>query len=221
MTSCEQLTRYVVGPFVQNCYLWVGPSGRRAALVDPGLDSEALMERITAGGLELEWIVNTHGHLDHAAGNRFFKERTGAPLIIHAADAPMLRDLSGQGRMFGLDVPDSPPPDAHFVEGEPFRFDGLEIDVIHTPGHSPGGVCLRWEGQMLVGDTLFQGSVGRTDLPGGDTDQLIWSIREKLFVHPPDTVCHPGHGEPTTLGQERAENPFVSDRALGIRSPEP
>lgn len=220
MERCAQLTRHVLGPFAQNCYVWVGPSGKRAALVDPGLDSEGLIDLLVEQGLELEWIVNTHGHLDHSAGNRFFKERTGAPLIIHEADAPMLDQLSAQGRMFGLEVADSPPPDAHFVEGRPFRFDGLEVDVIHTPGHSPGGVCLHWDDHLLVGDTLFQGSVGRTDLPGGNTDQLIRSIRRKLFLLPPQTICHPGHGEETTLGRERAENPFVSDRALGLRSPE-
>lgn len=215
MKSGLELTRHTLGPFEQNCYLMVGPSGRRAAIVDPGLDSESLLELLEGRGLELEWIVNTHGHLDHAAGNRFFKERTGARLIIHPDDSPFLTQLQRSGTLFGLELENSPPPDAHFRDGQPFRFDGLDFEVIHTPGHSPGGVCLRLDRTMLVGDTLFCGSIGRTDLPGGSHEQLIRSIRERLFPLPGDTVCYPGHGPETTLDQERRHNPFVSDQAVG------
>lgn len=210
-----ELSRHTLGPFAQNCYLLVGPSGRRAAIVDPGLESESLLELLERRGIELEWIVNTHGHLDHVAGNRFFKERTNARLIIHPQDAPFLDHVRQSGARFGLDLEDSPPPDANLADGEPFRFDGLEFEVIHTPGHSPGGVCLRRGRTMLVGDTLFQGSIGRTDLPGGAHGQLVRSIRERLFALPGETVCYPGHGPETTLSEERRHNPFVSDRAVG------
>ena len=156
------------------------------------------------------------------AGNRFFKDNTDAKLIIHPGDAELAARASQQMqslRLMGLgtdlEAPDSPPPDELFDEGVPLEFDGLRFDVIHTPGHSPGGVCLYHEGILLVGDTLFHGSVGRTDLPGGSSDQLIASVREKLFRLTGDTICHPGHGPETTLEFERRTNFFVSDRAVG------
>ncbi len=215
-----KIERFTLGPFQENCYLLTGPSGRKAAIVDPGFESETVFELVLERGLEIEWIVNTHGHLDHTAANKFWKERTGAPLIIHPDDAPMLQNLERQGAFFGLRCENSPPPDASFAEGEPFVFDGLSFDVIHTPGHSPGGVCLRLGGEMLVGDTLFQGSVGRIDLPGGDGPQLVASIREKLFALPDDVRCWPGHGPETTLGAERRSNPFVGDGAVASLSQE-
>lgn len=206
---------FTLGPFAQNCYLLVGPSGRRAAIVDPGFDSGLLLEPLEERGLELEWIINTHGHVDHVAGNRFFKQRTAARLIIHPADAGLLGEVESHARMFGLEAENSPPPDARFAEGEPFLFDGVVMNVFHTPGHSPGSVCLGWDSQLLVGDTLFRGSVGRSDLPGGSHEVLVASIRRKLFSLPGETVCLPGHGPETTLAEERRSNPFVSDRALG------
>ena len=211
---------YTLGPFVQNCYLLTGPSGRKAALVDPGFDSDALLEILVEQELELEWIVNTHGHVDHIAGNRFFKEKTGARLILHPEDEPLLAEAPAHARMFGLEVEPSPPPDEYFEPGSPFVFDGVEFGVIHTPGHSPGSVCLHREGGLLVGDTLFQGSVGRSDLPGGNHEVLVASIRRKLFTLPGATTCHPGHGPQTTLADERRNNPFVSDRAVGEPSEE-
>jgi len=206
---------FTLGPFAQNCYLLVGPSGRKAALVDPGFDSELLLEPLQERSLELEWIINTHGHVDHVAGNRFFKERTAARLIIHPDDAGLLDQVESHARMFGLEAGNSPPPDERFVEGEPFVFDGVALNVLHTPGHSPGSVCLGWDSRLLVGDTLFYGSVGRTDLPGGSYEMLIDSIRRKLFGLPGGTVCLPGHGPETTIAEERRSNPFVSDRAVG------
>jgi glyoxylase-like metal-dependent hydrolase (beta-lactamase superfamily II) len=118
--------------------------------------------------------------------------------------------------MFGIQADDSPPPDADFEDGKPFVFDGAEFDVIHTPGHSPGGVCLMLGNRLLVGDTLFKGSVGRSDLPGGSHQVLVESVRNKLFRLPGETICLPGHGPETTLAEERASNPFVSDRAADI-----
>jgi glyoxylase-like metal-dependent hydrolase (beta-lactamase superfamily II) len=215
MTDRVRLRRFTLGPFAENSYLLVGASGNRAALVDPGFDSDVLLDVLAEQGLELEWIINTHGHVDHVAGNRFFKERTGARLIIHPADAELLGQVRSHARMFGLQADDSPPPDQFFAEGTPFVFDGQEFEVIHTPGHSPGSVCLRWGERLLVGDTLFQGSVGRSDLPGGSHEVLVQSIRRKLFGLPGETVCYPGHGPETSLAEERSSNPFVSDRAVG------
>jgi glyoxylase-like metal-dependent hydrolase (beta-lactamase superfamily II) len=215
-----RLRRFTYGPFAENSYLVVGDSGSRAALVDPGLDSEPLLDVLRDEGLELDWIINTHGHLDHVACNAFFKTKTGARLIIHPADEPHLRRLTEQGRRFGFEVPPSPAPDEHFVDGRTFAFDGLEFEVIHTPGHTPGGVCLRSGESMIVGDTLFKGSIGRTDLPGGSFEALCGSIRDKLFRLPDETVCYPGHGPETTVGSERRSNPFVGDAAVGVLSQE-
>lgn len=216
MSARVEWIRFTCGPFEENPYLLVGPSGRKAMLVDPGIDSEPILDEAEARGLEIVTIVNTHGHLDHVAANAFFKERTGAPIAIHAADAPLLARVAQQGAMFGLRVPPSPPPDLELREGVPFEFDGVAFEVLHTPGHTPGGVCLRHGASMLVGDTLFQGSIGRTDLPGGDMTALVRSIREKLFTLPGETVCWPGHGPETTIDAERRSNPFVSDAALGV-----
>lgn len=214
MSDRVEVQRFTIGPFAENAYLVVGPSRRSAMLIDPGIDSEGILDVIQQQNLRLELIVNTHGHLDHVAGNAFFKRQTGAELAIHPQDVPYLERVSAQAAMFGLEAPDSPPPDRLLQEGEPLRFDGLEFQVIHTPGHTPGGVCLLLGGRMWVGDTLFAASVGRTDLPGGSWDELVRSIRGKIFRLPDATLCHPGHGPDTTVGDERVSNPFVSDAAV-------
>ena len=206
-----EFSRFTLGPFQENAYLLVGPSGSRAMLIDPGLESEVILRAIEERGLKLDLIVNTHGHLDHVAGNRFFKERTGAALAIHPLDIPYLERIRTQAAAFGVEAEESPPPDLELQEGEPLRFDGLAFEVIHTPGHTPGGVCLRLGAQMWVGDTLFRGSVGRTDLPGGSWPELVASIREKLFRLSGETVCFPGHGPETTVGEEKVSNPFVQE----------
>jgi glyoxylase-like metal-dependent hydrolase (beta-lactamase superfamily II) len=221
MTDRIELRRYELGPFMENAYLLIGPSGRKAALFDPGLDSEIIFPVLEERDLELELIVNTHGHVDHVAGNAFFKERTGARLALHPLDLPLLEKLSEQGAHYGFEIPPSPPPDLELQEGVPLLFDGMELDVLHTPGHSPGGACIRFGGRMIVGDTLFLGSVGRTDLPGGSWPELLRSIREKLFRLPEDLVCYPGHGPETTIAAERRSNPFVSDAAAGSILSEP
>ena len=209
-----EILRFTYGPFAENTYVVVGPSGRRAMVVDPGIGSEPVWDAVRERGLSVELILNTHGHLDHVAGNAFFKRTTGAPIAIHVADVPFLGNVSVQASMYGLRAEDSPPADLDLVEGVGLEFDGVTFDVIHTPGHTPGGVCLRRGTQMLVGDTLFCGSVGRTDLPGGDWDTLVASIRGKLFLLPGDVRCLPGHEGETTIGRERLTNPFVGDAAL-------
>jgi glyoxylase-like metal-dependent hydrolase (beta-lactamase superfamily II) len=211
-----EILRFTYGPFAENTYLVVGPSGRRAMIVDPGIGSEPVWDVVCDRGLTVALILNTHGHLDHVAGNAFFKNQSDAPIAIHRADVPFLENVSKQGAMYGLTIEDSPPADLELVEGVDLEFDGVTFDVIHTPGHTPGGVCLRRDGQMLVGDTLFAGSVGRTDLPGGDWDALVASIRDKLFILPDDVLCLPGHEGETTIGRERRTNPFVGDEARGI-----
>ncbi|HVQ35536.1 MAG TPA: MBL fold metallo-hydrolase [Candidatus Bathyarchaeia archaeon] len=208
------ILRFTYGPFAENTYVVIGRSGREAMIVDPGVDAEPVLEEVAARGLTVTLLLNTHGHLDHVAGNAAFKRATGAPLAIHPDDLPMLRLLPAQGALYGLDIEASPEPDLLLAEGEPLIFDGDAFDVLHTPGHTPGGICLRLRDQMIVGDTLFQGSVGRTDLPGGDWDTLVRSIRGKLFALPDAVRCYPGHEGETTIGRERRDNPFVGDAAL-------
>jgi glyoxylase-like metal-dependent hydrolase (beta-lactamase superfamily II) len=185
-------------------------------VVDPGLESEPVLVALRERGLSCELILNTHGHLDHVACNAYFKRETGAPIAIHAADVPLLRNVRAQASLYGLRVEESPPADIDLAGGGALSFDGATFDVIHTPGHTPGGVCLRRGDQLLVGDTLFAGSVGRTDLPGGDWDALVASIRGKLFALPDETHCFPGHEGDTTIGRERRSNPFVGDAAVRI-----
>jgi hydroxyacylglutathione hydrolase len=211
-----EILQFTYGPFAENTYVVVGPSGRNAMLVDPGLESEPIWDVLVKRGLSISLIVNTHGHLDHVAGNAYFKRKSGAPIAIHAADRAMLGSVSAYASIFGLTAENSPPADLLLVEGKGLDFDGVTFEVIHTPGHSPGGVCLRRGDQMIVGDTLFRGSVGRTDLPGGDWDTLVDSIRRKLFVLPDEVTCFPGHEGVTTIGHERVTNPFVGDAALGM-----
>ncbi len=211
-----EILHFSYGPFAENTYVVVGPSGKQAMLVDPGLESEPVWDALMERGLSIALILNTHGHLDHVACNAYFKRQSGAPIAIHAADAPYLARVSAQASMFGLTAEDSPPADLLLVEGQGLEFDGATFDVIHTPGHTPGGVCVRRGLQMLVGDTLFRGSVGRTDLPGGDPDTLVASIRNKLFLLQDDVECFPGHEGKTTIGRERQTNPFVGDAAQGL-----
>ncbi len=201
--------RFELGPFQNNVYLLEDARRRECWLVDPSIDSESVLDEIERRGLTLRVILNTHAHLDHIYNNRLFKERTGAPIWIHAADVPLLQAARQQGEMFGIPVPPSPPPDRLLADGERLPFAGVEFEVLHTPGHTPGGICLHTPGLLLAGDTLFAGSIGRTDLPGGSYETLIRSIRDRLLPLPDATRVLSGHGPETTIGRERRANPFV------------
>ncbi|MGH7382525.1 MAG: MBL fold metallo-hydrolase [Candidatus Methylomirabilales bacterium] len=203
---------FTIGPLETNAYLVVDEVSQQALLIDPGLGSEGIYEVIIAEGLALSAIVNTHGHFDHVCGNAFFRAKTGAPVLIHREDAGVMRQAAEQARAFGFQVAPPPPPDRLLNEGDEVVMGGERMRVLHTPGHTPGGICLYGEGVVLVGDALFAGSIGRTDLPGGSTEVLLASIRTKLLSLPDDTVVYPGHGPPTTIGAERAHNPFLTGR---------
>jgi glyoxylase-like metal-dependent hydrolase (beta-lactamase superfamily II) len=202
-------------PFAENTYIAWRAGRADAVVVDPGFEPEAVLDRLRAEGLTATLILNTHGHVDHIAGNEALKAAfPDAPLIIGAGDAAMLTDpmlnLSG---LAGLPVM-SPPADRTVREGDVLEAAGLRMEVLDIPGHSPGHVVFVLRDGRLVfgGDVLFAGSIGRTDFPGGDLDLLLGGIRAKLWPLPDDTRVLPGHGPPTTIGGEKRSNPFLAAR---------
>ncbi len=197
-----------VGPIMANCYIVGCEQTRKAAVIDPGGDADRILMTLADEKLEVAYLINTHGHFDHVGANRQMKESTGAPLLIHAGDGPMLSRLSTDAAMFGLSAQNSPDPDRTVEEGDTVEFGEIALKVLHTPGHSPGGIALHTDGVVFVGDTLFAGSIGRTDLPGGDYNTLIQSVRTKLFPLGDEVKVFCGHGPATTIGREKQYNPF-------------
>jgi len=195
-----------------NCYIVGCEETLEAAVIDPGDEAERILQVAAGSNLRLKYILNTHGHFDHVGANRQVKEATGAELLIHRLDAPMLDQLSTMASGFGLSAENSPPPDRMLEGGETISFGTIDMEVIHTPGHSPGGVTFFANGSVFVGDTLFAGSIGRTDFPGGDFNTLISSIQKRLFVLGDSVKVYPGHMDKTTIGQERRFNPFAAER---------
>jgi glyoxylase-like metal-dependent hydrolase (beta-lactamase superfamily II) len=182
-------------------------------VIDPGDDAPEILAELAAAKLKVKYILNTHGHFDHVGANKKMKEATNAPILIHASDAPMLPTLSAHARMFGLSAENSPEADQLIKDGDIISFGkNITLKVIHTPGHTPGGVSFYTDKIVFVGDTLFAGSIGRTDFPGGDYDTLIASIQKKLFLLGDDVVVYTGHGPETTIGREKRLNPFAAIR---------
>jgi hydroxyacylglutathione hydrolase len=192
-----------------NCYILGCENSREAAVIDPGGDEDQILMELAESKFTVKYLLNTHGHFDHVGANLQLKKVTGADILIHELDAPMLGELSAAAGAFGLTSENSPPPDRTVEEGDIISFGDITLTVIHTPGHTPGGICFVGAGEVFVGDTLFSGSIGRTDFPGGDYDTLITSIREKLFVMDDHVKVFPGHMGTTTIGQEKKFNPFV------------
>jgi hydroxyacylglutathione hydrolase len=204
-----------IGPFASNCHLVADTKSGDALLIDPGDDSPEIASLREPGGFRVTRIVCTHGHIDHVMGGAPARALFGSPLWLHAGDVPWLLKLPAQVAMFGFDLPAVPQVDHRPADGELFTVGGQEVRVIHTPGHSPGSICLWFAAAkvLFTGDTLFTGSVGRTDLPGGDTQALVRSIRERLFPLGDDVRFFPGHGPSGLLGEERKHNPFVGESA--------
>ncbi len=198
-----------VAPFYKNGYVVMCEPERHAVLIDPGDEVDALLEAAAEDGATIAAILLTHAHLDHVTGVAKAKAATGAPVWLHQDDLFLYKGVVEQGRMFGFHVSPQPAIDHFYEHDRELEFGSCAVEVFHTPGHSPGGVCLAIgkartaERVLFVGDTLFAGSIGRTDLPGGDLKTLLHSIHNVLFQFPDDTVVHSGHGPSTTIGAER------------------
>ena len=202
-----------VGPIMANCFILGCEKTRDAAVIDPGAEADRILLALAESSLTVKWILNTHGHFDHVSANKPLKDATGAPIMIHAEDAPMLAQLSSSAAAWGMKAENSPAPDRYLNEGDTIPFGSITLRVLHTPGHTRGGVSFQTDGHVFVGDTLFAGSIGRTDFPGGSFEALKRSIQDKLFVLPDDVQVHTGHGPSTTIGTERRSNPFVGENA--------
>ena len=209
------LKMLVVGAIQANCYILGCERTKQAAVIDPGDDVDKILVALAKDHLRCVQIINTHGHFDHTGGNKRLKEVTGAQLIIHRADAPMIENQASSGGMWGMKVENSPPPDRYVEEGDLITFGDVSLKVLHTPGHSEGGISLVTEKMVFVGDTLFAGSIGRTDFPGGDYEGLLQNVQKKIFTLGDDVLIYPGHGPKTTVGRERRSNPFFAPGGMG------
>ena len=217
-----------VAPFFKNGFVVGSERTRDAIMIDPGDEADQLVDAARQHSLTVRYVLLTHAHVDHITGVALAKSACQAPVYLHKDDLPFYDRAVQQGQMFGL-VVEQPPPVDKFYDGSPILFGDYEVHIHHTPGHCPGGVCLeiravgeggRGEGEgrkgregthLFVGDTLFAGSIGRTDLPGGNYDVLMRSITEVLIPLGEDAIVHPGHGPDTTIGRERKTNPFVAE----------
>ncbi len=204
------LVRLVVGPLQVNCFILADEKTKEAVVIDPGDDAVDILKIIREKGLTVQYIVNTHGHFDHVGANQAVKEATGAEILMHEGDAPMLDDAVDQAIIFGMRVAPPPRPDRFVKDGDVITAGEISLKVLHTPGHSPGGISLLEQGMVFTGDALFAGSIGRTDFPYGDLHTLISGIKKKLLTLPDDTKVFSGHGPASSIGEERLENPFLN-----------
>ncbi len=204
-----EIATFVVGPLQSNSYLVVDEAARRAVVIDPGMESEAVLDAVRRQGLRVDSIVITHAHFDHVFSSARFKAETGAEVVMHPNDLSLLAEVPETARFFGIKAPVPSNPDRLVREGDSITAGGLSLGVLETPGHTPGSISLRLDDAVFVGDTLFAGSVGRTDLTGGSLEVLLRSIHGKLMALPDRTVVYAGHGPATSIGVERRSNPFL------------
>lgn len=198
-----------VGPLFTNCFIVGYEDSREAVVIDPGGDSDKILMSLAEDKLKLKYIINTHGHFDHVGGNKRLREATGAKLLIHEEDASLLTTPS-----MGLPEDKLQAPDQLLKDGDKITFGNITLEVIHTPGHTRGGIALYTDGHVFVGDTLFAGSIGRTDFPGGSYETLINSVKTRLFPLGDEVMVYSGHTAETTIGNERKFNPFFTGQYI-------
>ncbi len=208
------LETFPVGPLHCNCTILGDEATHEAVVVDPGDNIPEVLSRLQKHGLTLRQIVVTHAHIDHVGGAAQLRKLTGAPVLMNQKDLALLGMMEMQANWIGVPTPEVAPPDASAEDGLTVGLASLPAEVLHTPGHTPGSICLLFPAQhlLLAGDTLFAGSIGRTDLPGGDGHQILRSLRNRLLVLPDGTRVIPGHGPETTIGEERQSNPFLQPK---------
>jgi hydroxyacylglutathione hydrolase len=208
------LETFPVGPLRCNCTILGDEVTHEAIVVDPGDNIPEILSRLQKHGLTLRQIVVTHAHIDHVGGAAQLRKSTGAPVLMNQQDLELLGMMEMQAGWLGVPTPQVAPPDASAEDGLAIGLATLPAQVLHTPGHTPGSICLLFPDHhlLLAGDTLFAGSIGRTDLPGGDGQQILRSLRERLLVLPDSTRVLPGHGPETTIGEERQSNPFLQPK---------
>ncbi len=203
------IEKLAVGPILTNCYVVGDERTRKGAVIDPGGDAEEILAEVEAQGLEVVYVIDTHAHFDHILANGAVLAATGAKLVLHAAEAPLLAQ-GGAAAIFGIPNPASPAADVYVQEGDTLQLGDITLQVLHTPGHTPGHIAL-YDSQAHVlfsGDLLFYQGIGRTDLPGGDYDAIVRSLARVLTL-PEETLVYPGHGPETTIADEKTGNPFI------------
>ena len=207
------LKSLVVGPIAANCYIIGDEVTRDGAIIDPGDDAEKIVAEVRNLGLNIKFLIGTHGHFDHTAAVASLKKILGCDFLLHIKDIPFVQHSQMTARDWGIIIDQVPDPDKFVDDGDVLKIGNLDLEIIHTPGHSPGGISISLPKEKLVftGDTLFQGSIGRTDFQFGSMDDLVWSIREKLYSLPDETVAYTGHGDSTTIGNEKRTNFFVRE----------
>ncbi len=198
----------IVGMFATNCYIVSCPHSSEGIIIDPGAGGKMIIDKARSAGLKIKYVVNTHGHVDHVAANGKLKEALGAPILLNEKDLELYNN-PGFGLRFIISR--QPEPERFLCEGDRIDFGNISLAVIETPGHTPGGICLYGQDAIFTGDTLFAGSIGRTDLAGGSYPEILKSIKEKILVLPDDSVVYPGHGPASSLEKEIRSNMFIAN----------
>jgi len=204
------IKKFVVGPLENNCFLVIEEVSKECFITDPGDEPDRIMDFVNENTLKVKYLVCTHTHFDHVGAVSDLKKDTGAKIVIHKDDLPIYESSQDHAAIWGFEIDPLPQPDAFVSDGDTIAIGNLQFEILHTPGHSPGGICIYGEGFVITGDTLFAGSVGRTDLPGGDIQKLKTSFKRLMSLSDGVKVL-PGHGPETTIGRERTDNFFASE----------
>jgi len=204
------IKKFVVGPLESNCFLVIEESSKECFITDPGDEPDRIVDFINENKLKVKYIICTHAHFDHVAAVPELQEETGAQIVIHKSDLPIYENSEEHAALWGFEIDPLPRPDIFISDGDKIDIGNLHFEILHTPGHSPGGICIYGEGIVITGDTLFAGAVGRTDLPGGDILKLKASF-QRLMSLPSEIRVLPGHGPETTIGREKTDNFFASE----------